>query len=65
MSATVGIILHLIERRAGILGRIATSFIGIAWSLATFFVVPVLILENKGVARLGEGVRLTHQKDLG
>ena len=50
ISATVGIILHLIERRAGILGRIATSFIGIAWSLATFFVVPVLILENKGVA---------------
>jgi len=50
ISATVGIILHLIERRAGILGRIVTSFIGIAWSLATFFVVPVLILENKGVA---------------
>jgi hypothetical protein len=50
ISATVGIILHLIEKRAGILGRIATSFIGIVWSLATFFVVPVLILENKGVA---------------
>jgi hypothetical protein len=49
ISATVGIILHIIERRAGILGRIATSFIGIAWSLATFFVVPILILENKGV----------------
>ena len=50
ISATVGIILHFIERRAGIFGRIATSFIGIAWSFATFSVVPVLILENKGVA---------------
>jgi hypothetical protein len=50
ISATVGIILHLIERRAGIFGRIATVFIGGVWSLVTFFVLPVLILEDKGVA---------------
>jgi len=49
ISATVGIILHLIERRAGILGRIATAIVGGVWSLVTFFVVPVLILEDKGV----------------
>ncbi len=49
ISATVGIILHLIERRAGILGRIATTLVGGVWSLVTFFVVPVLILEDKGV----------------
>jgi len=49
ISATVGIILHLIEGRAGILGRIATAIVGGVWSLVTFFVVPVLILEDKGV----------------
>ena len=49
ISATVGIILHLIEQRAGILGRIATALVGGVWSLVTFFVVPVLVLEDKGV----------------
>ena len=49
VSATVGIILHLIERRAGFLGRIATALVGGVWSLVTFFVVPVLVLEDKGV----------------
>ena len=49
VSATVGIILHLIERRAGFIGRIATAIVGGIWSLVTFFVVPILILEDKGV----------------
>ncbi len=49
ISATVGIILHLVEQRAGILGRIATAIAGGVWSLVTFFVVPVLVLEDKGV----------------
>jgi hypothetical protein len=49
ISATVGIILHLLERRAGILGRIVTAIVGGVWSLVTFFVVPVLVLEDKGV----------------
>jgi hypothetical protein len=49
VSATVGIILHLIERRAGLIGRIATALVGGIWSLVTFFVVPILVLEDKGV----------------
>ncbi len=49
VSATIGLILHLIERRAGILGRIATAIVGGVWSLLTFFVVPVLVLEDKSV----------------
>lgn len=49
VSATVGIILHLTERRAGFIGRIATALIGGIWSLVTFFVVPVIVLENRGV----------------
>jgi hypothetical protein len=49
ISATVGLILHLLQERAGIVGQIVISIIGGAWGLVTFFVVPVLILEDKGV----------------
>jgi len=49
LSATVGIILQLIRERGGFVGQIAAGLIGGAWGLVTFFVVPVLILEDKGV----------------
>ncbi len=49
VSATVGVLLHIIQRRAGFIGRIAAALVGGIWSLVTFFVVPVLILEDKGV----------------
>jgi len=59
LSATVGIVLHALERRSGLLGQIVLSVIGGAWALVTFFVVPVLILEDKGVfASLGESFGL-------
>ena len=49
VSATIGIILHMIEERAGFVGQIVAGIIGGAWALVTFFVVPVLVLEDKGV----------------
>ncbi len=49
ISATVGIILSLVRERGGFLGQIAAAVAGGAWGLVTFFVVPVLVLENKGV----------------
>jgi hypothetical protein len=49
ISATVGIILHLIRERGGIIGQVAAALVGGAWGLVTFFVVPVLVLEDKGV----------------
>jgi hypothetical protein len=49
LSATVGIILQLIRERGGIVGQIASAIAGGAWGLVTFFVVPVLVLEDKGV----------------
>lgn len=49
IAATVGLILHMIEDRAGFLGQIAASIIGGVWSLVTLFVVPVLAFEDKGV----------------
>ena len=49
ISATVGIILQVLRERAGFAGQIAASLVGGAWGLVTFFVVPILVLEDKGV----------------
>lgn len=49
IAATVGVILRLIEDRAGTLGQIAAGLVGGIWSLITIFVVPVLVFEEKGV----------------
>ena len=46
VAATVGTVLRLLRERAGFVGRIVVSLAGAAWSLATFFVVPVLVLED-------------------
>lgn len=48
LAATVGTILRLIEENVGWLGKIIISLIGIVWSVATFFVVPVIAYENAG-----------------
>lgn len=47
-AATVGIILRVIQDRVGFLGKIITGLLGAAWSIATFFVVPVIAYENLG-----------------
>jgi len=49
VSATVGVILRIIEQRSRALGRIVSSLIGIAWAVATYFIVPVLVLEDRDV----------------
>lgn len=48
IAATVGMVLRAIEERVGWLGRIVISLIGIAWTLATFLVVPVLVARDVG-----------------
>jgi hypothetical protein len=47
-AATVGLILRAIQENSGIIGKIITGIIGIVWSVATFFVVPVIAYENLG-----------------
>lgn len=48
LAATVGVILKFLEDRLGWLGQIVIGLVGIAWSIATFFVVPVIAYENIG-----------------
>jgi hypothetical protein len=47
-AATVGTILRLIEENAGWIGKLIIGLIGVIWSIATFFVVPVIAYENAG-----------------
>jgi len=51
ITATVGMILRQIQENAGILGRIVIGIVGIAWSVLTYFVVPVLLYEPVGVGQ--------------
>jgi hypothetical protein len=46
LSATVSLILRLIEERLGFLGRIIGGLIGMAWNLVTYLVLPVMVLES-------------------
>jgi hypothetical protein len=49
VSAVVSVVLRAIEQRGGVIGRIGGAIAGIAWSLVTFLVLPVLVIEGIGV----------------
>jgi hypothetical protein len=49
VAATVGTILRAIQERVGIVGKIVVAFVGAAWSLATLFIVPALVLEDLSI----------------
>jgi hypothetical protein len=49
VAATVGMILRSIQERSELLGKIVIGLVGAAWSLATFFMVPVLVMEREGL----------------
>ena len=51
ISATVGVLLRMIAERLGIIGRFIEAGTGLAWTVTTFLVVPVLAAEGIGPAR--------------
>jgi Family of unknown function (DUF6159) len=61
-------ILRWISERAGLVGAIIIGIIGFAWNLATFLVVPVLVMENLGpidaIKRSGSLLRKTWGEQL-
>ena len=44
-AGVVGLIIKTIEERMDVIGRIIMKFVGTAWSVASVFVIPVLIVE--------------------
>lgn len=47
IAATVGMILRMISERAGVIGSIIARILGMAWTVVTYFVPPILVIENK------------------
>ena len=48
VSATVGLVLRIIENRSEKVGRFVAGLLGMAWTLVSFLVIPILVVENKG-----------------
>ena len=51
VAATVGFVLRMIEERSSFVGKIVAGLLGMAWSLTSFLVVPILVVENEGPIR--------------
>ncbi len=49
ISATVSVVLQAIQERAGAIGRIVVGLVGLAWTLVTMLVLPILVIEQVGV----------------
>lgn len=47
ISATVGMFFRWLSEK-GLLGRIVAGLIGVTWNIATYLVVPVLVVEDVG-----------------
>jgi hydrogenase-4 membrane subunit HyfE len=48
ISATVGVALRWIGEKFGFIGRLIEGSLGLAWTVATFLVVPILAAEGIG-----------------
>lgn len=63
ISATVGVILNMIRDEENFLSQIIASIISVAWTVITFLVIPVLVMENVGpieaIKRSGSLLRQT------
>lgn len=59
VSATVGIILKAIENAHEKAGAIISAILGTAWTVMTYFVVPVLVVERVGpIAAVGRSLSI-------
>lgn len=48
IAATVGMILRAIQERAGFIGKWVAGLLGVAWTVASYMVVPILVTRNVG-----------------
>ena len=48
VAGTVGMILKLIEDRSDAIGRFVIGLLGLAWTVTTYLVVPILAVEGLG-----------------
>jgi len=48
IAATVGLLLQMISEKSGVIGKIVIGLVGMAWTLASFLVVPILVTRDVG-----------------
>ena len=59
VSATVGLILKIIEDSSDKIGRIVAGLLGAGWTITTFLAVPIIVVENKNpIAALKDSTTL-------
>ena len=59
IASTVGLILNTIENQSDKIGRIVIAFLGLSWTVVSFLVLPILIVEGKGpFTSLKESVKM-------
>lgn len=49
IAGTVGAILKAIQERSELIGKLVVGLVGVVWSLATYFMVPVLVMEGEPI----------------
>ena len=68
ITATVSIVLNLISARAGFIGKAVVALIGVAWTIVTLLVLPILVIEGVGVkeafTRSGGALKRTWGEEL-
>ena len=47
VSASVGMLLRMIEERSRLVGRIVAGLLGMAWGITSYLVIPILVNERK------------------
>lgn len=60
-AGVIGLVIRSLEERVGFFGRWVVRLVGLAWSVASVFVIPVLVMEEHsdnpiGVVRQSAGV---------
>jgi hypothetical protein len=48
LASSVGMLLRMLEERVGFIGKLIVGLLGMAWSVTSFLVVPVLVVEGSG-----------------
>lgn len=51
VAATVGLVLRMISERSGLVGKIVIALVGVVWSIATYFAIPIVVIEGTGPFR--------------
>ena len=48
-AGLVGLIIKFIEQRLELVGRMIARFLGLAWSIASVFVIPIIVREEESI----------------